>query len=188
MQINRQNQKAFILVNCLTMIRIPLSVLAYKELSVENVEIIFYLLLFFMIAVSDFFDGKLARIFRTQSNFGAVADVVCDFFYIMTSCYALYRQGLFPLWMLILITAKLLEFIMTSKIIQNKNGCRHIFILDYAGRYTAVGFYILPVIILMLSRLLSISVFSCVVYTVYGVLLFFSMLSSIQRIGMSMKA
>lgn len=175
-------QKHLILVNCLTISRIPLSILAYMELSAEKSRIICYLLLFCAIAASDFFDGKAARIFRIQSNFGAAADVFCDFFYIITSGYALYRQGLFPLWMLVLITVKLIEFIMTSRASSEKN-CRHIFIFDYIGRYTAVGFYALPTAIILFNRLLSAALFYAVSYTIYATMLVSSFLSTAYRIS-----
>ena len=183
MDIKSPNPKAFILINCLTMSRIPLSVLAYMELSTETNRIAHYLLLFLAIVATDFFDGKAARAFHVQSNFGAAADVFCDFFYIITSSYALYRQELFPLWMLALITIKLVEFIITSRTATAGKQHHHIFIFDYIGRYTAISFYVLPVAILIFNRLLSISVFNRVLCALYTTLLFSSMISSVYRIG-----
>ncbi len=182
MQISWQNRVVFILVNCITMSRIPLSILAYMELSRGNVRITYYLLIFFGIVVSDFFDGKAARAFGIQSHFGAAADVFCDFFYVITSCYALYRQGLFPAWMLMLMTFKLLEFVMTSLMITNRSSCRHLFIFDCIGKYTGISFYTLPVVILGFHRLFSPPLFCKASYSVYAILLFFSILSAIQRI------
>ena len=98
---------AFVLINCLTLSRIPLSVFAYMEITTGTIRGIYYLCLFLGIAVSDFLDGKCARAFHVQSGIGAIADVICDFFYIMTSTYALYRLGCLPIWVLILITVKL---------------------------------------------------------------------------------
>lgn len=178
---NRQNPPAFILVNCVTLSRIPLSVLAYMELSAEHVRISFYLLFFFSVVITDFFDGKLARAFGIQSNFGAASDVFCDFFYVITSCYALYRQGWFPSWMLVLITVKLLEFVITSLVVTNRSRSRCLFIFDYIGRYTGISFYLLPTVILGFHRLLSPTLFCTVSYAVYGLLLFFSLFSAVQR-------
>jgi len=78
---------AFVLINCLTLSRIPLSVFAYMEITAGTIRGIYYLCLFLGIAVSDFLDGKCARAFHVQSSFGAIADVICDFFYVMTSSY-----------------------------------------------------------------------------------------------------
>ena len=182
MRINGKNYITLIFVNCLTMGRIPLSILAYIEISTEEIKILSYLLLFSIIAASDFFDGKAARIFHAQSNFGAAADVFCDFFYIITSCHALYRHGIFPLWMMALITFKLLEFITTSRVMQSRNNSRNIFLFDYIGKYTAALFYILPAIILIFYRLMPPYIFYRTSYMIYIALLFFSILSSTQRI------
>ena len=181
MQISWQNRVVFILVNCITMSRIPLSILAYMELSRVNIRITVYLLIFFGIVVSDFFDGKAARAFGIQSHFGAAADVFCDFFYVITSCCALYRQGLFPSWMLILITLKLLEFVITSLLITNRSSCQNLFIFDYIGKYTGISFYTLPIVILGFHRFLSSILFYKASYIVYVILSFFSLLSAIQR-------
>ena len=58
-----KNYTASILVNCLTMGRIPLSVLAYILVSAEEIKMLSYLFLFTAIAASDFFDGKAAIFF-----------------------------------------------------------------------------------------------------------------------------
>ena len=162
-----KNYTASILVNCLTMGRIPLSVLAYILVSAEEIKMLSYLFLFTAIAAS---------------NLGAAADVFCDFFYIITSCYALYRKGLFPLWMIALIALKLMEFIMTSLAIQNRNSCRHIFCFDYIGRYIAVVFYALPSMIIIFDRFMPAYIFYRTSYVLYVTLLFFSIFSSIKRI------
>ena len=164
-----KNYTASILVNCLTMGRIPLSVLAYILVSAEEIKMLSYLFLFTAIAASDFFDGKAARAFHVQSNLGAAADVFCDFFYIITSCYALYRKGLFPLWMIALIALKLVEFIMTSLAIQNRNSCRLVF-------------YALPSMIIIFDRFMPAYIFYRTSYVLYVTLLFFSIFSSIKRI------
>ena len=171
---------AFVLINCLTLSRIPLSIFAYMEITAGTIRGIYYLCLFLGIAVSDFLDGKCARAFHVQSSFGAIADVICDFFYIMTSIYALYRLGCLPVWVLILITVKLFEFILTSLLIKRVQYRSHVFIFDRIGRYTAIGFYVLPTVIVLCSIYLP----SLVVIIRYGFcigLLFFSLVSSYQR-------
>ena len=171
---------AFVLINCLTLFRIPLSVFAYMEITAGTIRGIYYLCLFLGIAVSDFLDGKCARAFQVQSSFGAIADVICDFFYIMTSSYALYRLGCLPIWVLVLITVKLFEFILTSRLVRRMQIRSHVFMFDRVGRYTAIGFYILPTVIVLCSIYLP----SLVFIIRYGFcigLLFFSLVSSYQR-------
>jgi len=171
---------AFVLINCLTLSRIPLSVFAYMEITAGTIRGIYYLCLFLGIAVSDFLDGKCARAFHVQSSVGAIADVICDFFYIMTSTYALYCLGCLPIWVLILITVKLFEFILTSLLIKRVQYRSHIFMFDRIGRYTAIGFYILPTVIVLCSIYLPSLVF-IIRYSFCIGLLLFSLISTYQR-------
>jgi len=171
---------AFVLINCLTLSRIPLSVFAYMEITTGTIRVIYYLCLFLGIAVSDFLDGKCARAFHVQSGIGAIADVICDFFYIMTSTYALYRLGCLPIWVLILITVKLFEFILTSLLIKRVQYRSHIFMFDRIGRYTAIGFYILPTVIVLCSMYL-IPFFFIIRYVFCVSLLLFSLVSTYLR-------
>ncbi|MGI5074155.1 CDP-alcohol phosphatidyltransferase family protein [Treponema vincentii] len=171
---------AFVLINCLTLSRIPLSVFAYMEITTGTIRVIYYLCLFLGIAVSDFLDGKCARAFHVQSGIGAIADVICDFFYIMTSTYALYRLGCLPIWMLILITVKLFEFILTSLLIKRVQYRSHIFMFDRIGRYTAIGFYILPTV-LILCNIYLMPLFFIIRYVFCISLLLFSLVSTYLR-------
>ena len=177
---------AFVLINCLTLFRIPLSVFAYMEITTGTIRGIYYLCLFLGIAVSDFLDGKCARAFHVQSSFGAIADVICDFFYIMTSSFALYRLGFLPAWFLVLITVKLFEFILTSRLVRRMQIRSHVFMFDRVGRYTAIGFYILPIVIVLCSIYLPSLVF--IIRCVFCVsLLIFSLISSYQRFTVIVK-
>ena len=171
---------AFVLINCLTLFRIPLSVFAYMEITTGTIRGIYYLCLFLGIAVSDFLDGKCARAFHVQSSFGAIADVICDFFYIVTSSYALYRLGCLPVWMLILITLKLVEFILSSLVIRRRQYRSHVFMFDRIGRYTAIGFYILPTVIVLCSIYLM-PFFFIIRYVFCVSLLIFSLVSTYLR-------
>ena len=150
---------AFVLINCLTLSRIPLSIFAYMEITTGTIRGIYYLCLFLGIALSDFLDGKCARAFQVQSGFGAIEDVICDFFYIMSSSYALYRLGCLPAWFLVLITVKLFEFILTSCLVRRMQIRSHVFMFDRVGRYAAIGFYILPTVIVLCSIYLPSLVF-----------------------------
>ena len=170
----------FMLITCLTLSRIPLSIFAYMEITAGTIRGIYYLCLFLGIAVSDFLDGKCARAFHVQSSFGAIADVICDFFYIMTSTYALYRLGCLPIWVLILITVKLFEFILTSLLIKRVQYRSHIFMFDRIGRYTAIGFYILPTVIVLCSMYLM-PFFFIIRYVFCVSLLIFSLVSTYLR-------
>ena len=174
---------AFVLINCLTLSRIPLSIFAYMEITAGTIRGIYYLCLFLGIALSDFLDGKCARAFNVQSSFGAIADVICDFFYIMTSSYALYRLGCLPAWFLILVIVKLFEFILTSRMVRRMQNRSHVFMFDRIGRYTAIGFYVLPTVI-VLCNIYLMPLFFIIRYVFYISLLLLSLVSSYQRLNL----
>lgn len=74
-----------ILINTITLLRIPLSVTFCAILFSDNYKITLCSILFAIVAMTDFFDGKLARKFKAQTKLGAVFDVVSDFFFIITT-------------------------------------------------------------------------------------------------------
>lgn len=185
-----KRRTAFILVNTLTFLRVPLSVVSYMLLASADsaagkLRPLLYAILFLAVALTDFFDGKAARFFRVQSPFGAIADVCCDFLYIASSCFALYRLHLFPLWMLAVIALKLAEFVATSVFARSvpRGGRRTVFLFDCVGRYTAIGFYLLPVIIVVLHALMPREVFYTTVHALFFILAFFAAVSSAQRLA-----
>ena len=184
-----KRRTAFILVNTLTFLRVPLSAASYillvSSCSVTGkLRPLLYAILFLAVVLTDFFDGKAARFFRVQSPFGAIADVCCDFLYIASSCYALYRLSLFPLWMLAVITLKLAEFVATSTLARSapRSGKRTVFLFDFVGRYTAIRFYLLPVIIVVLHALMPREVFYITAHALFFILAFFAAVSSAQRL------
>ena len=185
-----KRRTAFILVNTLTFLRVPLSAASYillvSSCSVTGkLRPLLYAILFLAVVLTDFFDGKAARFFRVQSPFGAIADVCCDFLYIASSCYALYRLSLFPLWMLAVITLKLAEFVATSTLARSapRSGKRTVFLFDFVGRYTAIRFYLLPVIIVVLHALMPREVFYITAHALFFILAFFAAVSSAQRLA-----
>ena len=185
-----KRRTALVLVNMLTLLRLPLSVVSYMLLASADsaagkLRPVLYAVLFLAVVLTDFFDGKAARFFRVQSPFGAISDVCCDFLYIASSCFALYRLSLFPLWMLVVITLKLAEFVATSTLARSapRSGKRTVFIFDFVGRYTAIGFYLLPVIIVVLHALMPQEVFYTTVHALFFILAFFAAVSSAQRLA-----
>ena len=50
--------------------------------------------------VTDYLDGKLARMWNQTSRFGELADPAIDRFYILATLIVLYLRGALPLWMI----------------------------------------------------------------------------------------
>ena len=139
-----------ILINGLTLLRIPLSLLFCGEVLHNSKSYFVCTILFVLIAASDYLDGKLARKYGLQSRIGAKLDVIADVFFILSSCLSLLYMGLIPDWIVFIIILKFLEFLITSEICQKGIKCATIFLFDPIGRIAAVLFYLLPIIVLLL--------------------------------------
>lgn len=171
-----------ILINTMTLLRIPLSVIFCAVLFSDNHRVAWCGILFAIIAITDFFDGKLARKYNAQTKVGAVFDVVSDFFFIITAGYSLYFQGLFPWWMLAIIILKFLEFWVTSFLSVQHEKAEKIFIFDTIGRAVALSFYLFPMMILMFKVLLSNGQFRIVTTVIYIIITILAFISALLRI------
>lgn len=172
-----------ILINIMTLLRIPLSVIFCSALFSDNHRIAWCGILFAIIAITDFFDGKLARKYNVQTKLGAVFDVVSDFFFIVTAGCSLYFQGLFPWWMLAIIILKFLEFWVTSFLSARDEKTEKVFIFDMIGRAVAVSFYLFPMMILVFKVLLSNAQFTVVTTVIYIIITILAFISALLRIG-----
>ena len=179
--------KLFI-VNFITLLRIPLSLMLFLNLLTGEKHIVFHLIFFFITVITDISDGRLARKFNIQTSFGAYADVFCDFFYIILLNSALCQKGLIPLWMIILIILKFLEFVTTSRLIKKKSRFKITFVFDLIGRYTAAAFYVLPTITILIYEGLGKVFFNNAIPVILILILSGSLISGFQRIIVSMKS
>ncbi len=141
-----------LLVNAITLLRILLS-FAFTYFILKNAGNLYLLTaLFFLIGLSDFIDGKLARKYEACTKGGAVLDVFADLLFMISASGALIMIEAFPAWMLAVILVKFIEFWCTSSyarksISYNKNT----FMFDTLGRKIAVLFYLLPYLSIVLN-------------------------------------
>lgn len=169
----------FLLINIITISRIPLSFLFYYFVNKDENMIILPLLLFLIIAVTDYIDGKLARKYDATSDIGAKLDVLADFTYILLSSFVLYSKELYPLFMILVIIFKFIEFIITSYLSDEDEKQGRNFLFDKIGRIVAVLFYILPMIILILNKFKDYSIIISIILVITIIL---SIISSSIRI------
>lgn len=57
-------------------------------------------------SLSDYFDGKLARVLKQESKLGAMLDPAIDRLYIAASLYVLWSREIFPTWLVSLLVAR----------------------------------------------------------------------------------
>ena len=131
--------------NILVALRIGLSIFVNLYILNHFGNMLIPVITVFIIFMSDFLDGKIARLYDTTSKFGEVLDVLADLFYIVVSYIVLWTYNILPLWFLFIILYKFVEFIITSYLIERSNDKKSIFIFDFLGRGIAVVFYVLPI-------------------------------------------
>ena len=136
------------IINSLTVSRIILGLL-FAYIVLFNLNRLHLLIVFILCAISDFVDGKLAKKYNLESDFGAKLDVMSDFIFIIASTLSLVLIDLMPFWFLFAIAIKLLEFFMTSHF---HEGLYY----DRFGHGVALMFYILPIVgVFVNSRLIN---------------------------------
>lgn len=75
-------------------------------------------IVFFLICVTDFIDGKIARKIKGESLLGSFLDVTADFIFIISSLALLNLNNRIPIWFTVLTLIKFIEFFITSYIIK----------------------------------------------------------------------
>lgn len=142
--------------NGLSFLRIILSIIfsieIYKLFNYDNTNNIFIFLLFLIICLTDIFDGKIARKKKITSHFGAKLDVIADILLVLLSYTAFVYSNKIPLWFLILSVMVFIEFIITSRIINNNTlKTNKELIFDKIGRYFGIICMSIPGIIIFLD-------------------------------------
>lgn len=152
--------------NILTSLRIVLTliylVLVYDLYSYNNNRLYFIstVIVFILICATDFMDGKIARKMKVTSRLGGFLDVTADFIFIISSNTVLAINNVIPLWFIVVILAKFIEFLVTSHIIKrHRNIYNSVFIFDYFGRIAAVNFFLIPGVALFSYRGLNILIY-----------------------------
>jgi CDP-diacylglycerol--glycerol-3-phosphate 3-phosphatidyltransferase len=131
---NRFNQY---IPNIITVIRLSLVLpflIFIHDIIVYNCTNLFSLIIFISIVVSDVLDGHLARRLHCTTITGAKLDIISDAFYSISSLVLFVYFKIIPIWFPIIMTIKLVEFIITSKIIKNKYKSNVHIVFDKIGK------------------------------------------------------
>lgn len=119
--------------------------LILEQFQYRKDNVISLIFVFLVICLSDLADGKVARRMGTGSTLGAKLDVSADLLYIIISYIALIIVGVLPIWFLIFVCLKFIEFITTSKLVKYYNKqSKDVFVFDKIGRIVAAIFFIIP--------------------------------------------
>lgn len=119
-------------------------------------------------AATDFLDGYLAKKLKATSRFGAYYDATTDFILMFGIFAFFYSFGDYPIWLLLLIAAAFIQFIVTSFFAKK--------LYDPVGRYLGSALYIGVVLTLLWPTQ---AVFTFVQYAFVG----FFLVSIVSRIA-----
>lgn len=170
-------------LNMLTLLRVPLTIIFCIVLLYSPYPFIPCVILFLLVIATDVLDGKLTRKYRMQSQIGAILDVSCDFFFVALTFSTLVFLRLLPWWILIIITIKFLEFVISSQWLRKKTNSKSVLIFDSMGRMAAILFYILPIFILASQKVLDFKTFQVATQiTCFGITIL-SLMSTIFRLS-----
>jgi phosphatidylglycerophosphate synthase len=128
------------------------------------------LLVFAAIILSDVADGYLARKFECTSNTGAKLDIIADTLYTLFSLAAFAYFNIIPVWFIFIMIFKLLEFMITSKIIGNKQS-KNVVFFDKIGKLSVSVVMLLPGIFVFRCIIIDYKiVMSIIIYAVTAML------------------
>jgi CDP-diacylglycerol--glycerol-3-phosphate 3-phosphatidyltransferase len=100
-----------IAVSVLRLVSLP-----FLILLIAAAKIFFADLLFILAIASDLVDGYLARRMKLSSQVGAYFDVAVDYIFCGSMFVYFVLSGIYPSWILLVITFMFLQFIITSKL------------------------------------------------------------------------
>ncbi|GMO27070.1 MAG: CDP-alcohol phosphatidyltransferase family protein [Termitinemataceae bacterium] len=123
---------------------LPLLLIIHDILVYNCVKNWILILVFAAILISDVADGYLARRLKCTSNVGARLDIIADTLYILSFLTAFAYFNIIPIWFIIIMVLKLMEFILTSKIIKNKQKSKNIVFFDKIGKISVSIVMLLP--------------------------------------------
>jgi phosphatidylglycerophosphate synthase len=125
-------KKALSLPTAISSLRIAVLPFFFYLFNLGNVAACLGLLVFS--ASTDFIDGYIARKLKATSRFGAYYDATTDFTLMIGIFAIFYVAGYYPIWLLLLIAAAFIQFLVTSIFVRK--------IYDPVGRYLGSALYI----------------------------------------------
>ena len=78
------------------------------------------LLVLAIASLTDYLDGKVARLLKQESKLGSILDPSIDRLYIAASLYVLWNRDIFPLWLLILLVGRDLVLLILNLALKSR--------------------------------------------------------------------
>ncbi|MFT4143330.1 MAG: CDP-alcohol phosphatidyltransferase family protein [Mobilitalea sp.] len=135
--------------NCFSISRVGLTIIFVMNVIAQFIDkqnkLLPCILVFLLICLTDLLDGKIARKIHCTTKTGARLDVLADLFFIVISHITLINLKILPLWFLVFILLKFIEFIITSNYsMKYKYRKNNVFVFDKVGKIVAAMFFVVP--------------------------------------------
>lgn len=168
-------------INFLSLSRIPLSILFALAILFLEKPLFICVLLSLIIYLTDYYDGKLARIYNLASDRGAVVDIFADLFFVVLAFFSMYVRDYIPFFIIVVMIIKFVEFWWTSYNFDRKND-EIVPKYDNFGKFVAVLFYILPIFTLLMFFIFGRNIGYSIVRVICILITLSSIVSSVLRI------
>jgi CDP-diacylglycerol--glycerol-3-phosphate 3-phosphatidyltransferase len=123
---------------------LPFTLIIHDIFMYECTNNLLLLLVFIFIILSDVADGYLARKLQCASSGGAKLDIISDSLYTIVSLSAFVYFKIIPVWFVCVMLLKLTEFVITSRLIKNKQNFRNPVVFDKIGKLSVCIVMLLP--------------------------------------------
>ncbi len=135
--------------NCFSISRVGLTIIfvmnVISQFIYKQNKLLPCILVFLIICLTDLLDGKIARKIHCTTKTGARLDVLADLFFIVISHITLIKLKIIPVWFLVFILLKFIEFIITSSYsMKHKDNKKNVFVFDKMGKLVAAMFFVVP--------------------------------------------
>jgi CDP-diacylglycerol--glycerol-3-phosphate 3-phosphatidyltransferase len=127
-------------------------------------------------------DGYLARKLNCTTIIGAKLDIISDAFYSISSLVLFAYFNIIPIWFPIIMVIKLIEFIITSKIMKNKYRTNAHIVFDKMGKMAVNIVMLMPGIFVFRSIITNYKITMNIVVYVVTALLIMSFFSRMVRV------
>jgi CDP-diacylglycerol--glycerol-3-phosphate 3-phosphatidyltransferase len=169
------------------MLVLPFVMVIYDIFTYECPKNLGLLLMFVFIIISDVADGYLARKLKCVSDRGAKLDIVSDAFYTILSLSTFAYFKIIPIWFVCIMLLKLIEFVITSRLIKNKRKFENIIFFDKIGKASVSTVMLLPGIFVFRCIIIDYKIVMNVIIYIITTMLIVSFASRITNTIRSMK-
>ena len=163
------------------MLVLPFVLIIHDIFVYECTKNLGLVVIFFTIIMSDIADGYLARKLKCASKIGAKLDVISDTVYTILSLTVFVYFKIIPVWFIFIMVLKLIEFIVTSKLIKEKQNIEKTLIFDRMGKLSICIVMLLPGIFVFRCIIIDYKIVMNVTIYIITIMLIVSFINRIKN-------